>query len=210
MLKGSLDGIHNGQCYGWALDDSSSGPVDVSIFIDGQFAGTGKAENYRLDLEQAGLRDGKLEYCIDLPDALRDGLHHHVEAHDAAGQVIASRDSIQVVPRLTPAEFERHAPWIDATDETFEIELEKRKVAAVVDSASEARLRHFREHGYLILEPAVPRALMDKTLKDVESAWGDLPPVSVLKSGLGLPVQMREMYGFTHPEHIEARYAIEA
>lgn len=193
MLKGSLDAIHNGQCYGWALDDCSSVPVEVSIFVDERFAGAGKAENYCLDLEQAGLADGKLGYCIDLPDALRDGRYHRVEARDAAGRVIASRDSIQVVPRLTPAEFDRHAPWIDAPNETFEIELKKRKVAGVVDPTSEARLRHFREHGFLILEQAVPHPLIDKALDDVESAWSDLPPVSVLNSSLGLPVLMREM-----------------
>lgn len=58
---------------------------------------------------------------------------------------------------------------------------------------TESRLRFFREHGYLILERAVPHVLIDKVLEDVESAWHDLPPVSVLNRDLSVPVLMKEM-----------------
>ena len=40
----------------------------------------------------------------------------------------------------------------------------------------EQRLRFFRQHGWLKLEGAVPAALIDKVLADVEQAWRDLPP----------------------------------
>lgn len=193
MLKGSIDAVHNGCCYGWALDDESSDAVEVEIFIDGRSAGCTRADRYRADLARAGLRDGRLAFVVEIPEAMRDGRHHHVEACARDGGTIALRDAMQVLPKLTPAEFDRHAPWIDASDRVFELSLTERKLAGRIDTAMEARVRFFREHGWLRLDQAVPHALIDKLLADVEQAWRDLPPQLVLNRNLSLPVPMREM-----------------
>lgn len=193
MLKGSIDLVHNGQCYGWAMDEASADFVEIEIFMDGRSAGRGLADRYRADLEQAGLRDGCLAFAIELPAAMRDGRHHRVEARAVDGRGFASRDAIQVVPKLTVEEFARRAPWIDGTDAAFEIELARLKRGSTVTESGEARLRFFREHGWLRLEQVVPHRLIDKLLEDVESAWRDLPPQLVLNWNLRTPVSMARM-----------------
>lgn len=206
MLKGSVDAVHNGQCYGWAMDEQTAMPVEVEIFIDGQPAGTGVADRHRADLAQAGLRNGRLAFGIEVPEALRDGLHHKVEARTRDGRVIAVREAMQVVPRLTVDEFNRRSTWIDADDAAFEKSMAERKLAGCVDAQTEARVRFFREHGWLLLEQAVPHALIDKVLDDVESAWRDLPPQLVLNKGLSEPVPMRQMASQADFRNTSVRY----
>lgn len=192
MLKGSIDAVHNGQCYGWALD-SDAPSIEIEVLVDGQSIGRKLADGYRSDLQQAGLADGKLAFAIEVPEALRDGRHHRIELRTTDGREVAVREAIQVVPKLTVAEFDRHLSWVDLDGPAFERELAKLKAAGKVADDDEVRLRFFREHGWLKLEQAVPHALIDKLLSDVESAWSDLPPQLVLKKGLSVPVPMREM-----------------
>lgn len=109
------------------------------------------------------------------------------------GRMIATRDAIQIVPKLTPAEFDRRAPWIDSDEAMFERELERLLQAGTVDADTEFQLRFFREHGWLKLEQAVPHALIDKVLADVEQAWRDLPPQLVLSNALKAPTPMGEV-----------------
>lgn len=195
MLKGSIDAVHNGRCYGWAMDEASPGPLEVELLVDGQLAGRGVADQHRMDLEEAGLRDGRLAFSIEIPPVLRDGRHHRVEARAADGRTIVFREAVQVVPKLTPAEFDRGAPWTDGTDAEFRAGLERLGHNGGIDAELDAGLRFFREHGWLHLEQAVPLALIDKLLEDVESAWRDLPPQLVLNKGHSVPVPMARMAG---------------
>lgn len=195
MLKGSIDGVHNGQCYGWAMDSEVPNPLEVVALIDGQHIGRQLANAYRVDLEQAGLRDGRLAFCIEVPAALRDGRHHRVEVQTADGRAIVARDAVQVVPKLTAAEFDRHASWLDGEAAAFESRLVELKRQQRIDAATEANIRFFRDHGWVKLAQAVPHALIDRVLADVESAWRDLPPQMVLSRDFERPVPMREMAG---------------
>lgn len=206
MLKGSIDAVHNGRCYGWAMDDASALPINVEVFIDDRLAGRQLADGYRADLERAGLRDGHLAFAIEIPVAVRDGRHHLVEARTTEGGVIASREAMQVVPKLTPREFDRHSPWIDSDDRKFEQGMQERKQAARIDAAMESRVRFFREHGWLRLEQAVPHALIDQLLEDIESAWRDLPPQCVLNKDLGEPVLMHQMASQPRFRNTSVRY----
>lgn len=191
--QGAIDGIRGGRCYGWALDADSEAPVEVEVFIDGHSAGQGLADGYRVDLERAGVRGGRAAFAIEIPDALRDSRHHRVEICTLDGRTVNTQEAIQILPKLTPVEFDRRAPWIDADAETFERELAARMQAGQVDSEAESRIRFFRKHGWLKLEQAVPHALIDKVLADVEQAWRDLPPQLVLSTALQSPTPMAEM-----------------
>jgi ectoine hydroxylase-related dioxygenase (phytanoyl-CoA dioxygenase family) len=195
MLKGSIDGVHNGHCYGWAMDSEVLQPLEVEAFVDGRAIGRQLAGDYRVDLEQAGLRDGRLAFCIEVPEALRDGRHHRVEVRTPDGRAVVVRDAVQVVPKLTVAEFDRHAAWIDGDDAVFEARLPALKLQQRIDAGTEADLRFFRDHGWVKLAQAVPHALIDRVLADVESAWRDLPPQRVLSRDFDRPVPMREMAG---------------
>lgn len=192
-LQGGIDAVHNGECRGWAMDPEADAPVEVELWVDGRLAGRAVAGDYRSDLEQAGLRDGRLAFSIEIPEAMRDGRPHRVEALDRDGRAIAVREALPIVPKLTPAEFGRHAPWIDADETRFELELARLRQAGTVDADTVARLRFFREHGWLKLEQAVPHALIDKVLADVEQAWDDLPPQLVLSNALQTPTPMVEL-----------------
>lgn len=193
MLKGSIDAVHNGQCYGWAMDTNVPESIEVEICIDGQSVGRCQANGYRADLEKAGLRDGRLAFCIEVPEVLRDARHHRVEARTADGRPVAARDAVQIVPKLTIMEFDRHRAWLDAEESAFEQTLDVLKREDKVNAADESNLRFFREHGWLKLDQAVPHALIDQLLQDVESAWRDLPPQLVLNRQLSVPVPMRQM-----------------
>ena len=206
MLRGSLDAVHNGQCYGWASDPDSAGPLDVQVWVDGCLAGTALANRYRADLEQAGLGDGRAAFMIEIPEAMRDGRFHRLEARTSSGELIAVRESMQVVPRLTIGEFDRHAPWIDSPDAAFERELTRRVVAGELNTDTQRQLRFFREHGWLRLEQIIPHATIDKLLADIEMAWRDLPPLQVLNSSISSPVTMREMSGKTDFRSTSVRY----
>lgn len=193
IAKGSIDAVRNGRCFGWALDPSAAGPIKVGLFVDNQRVGEGMADGHRSDLEQAGLGDGRLAFDFEIPGELRDGRQHRVEVRTLDGRKVALCEAMQIDPKLTVTEFMRRAPWIDAGDEEFERELarltcDERLVPNVVE-----QLRFFREHGWLRLEQAVPRPLIDKLLEDVESAWRDFPPQLVLNRDLLRPVPMREM-----------------
>ena len=107
QLRGSIDAVHNGRCFGWAMDAGASGPIEVEVVVDGAPAGRQLANRYRPDLEQAGLRDGRLAFEVDIPAALRDGRPHRIEVRTRAGRSIATRDALQIMPNVTPAEFDR-------------------------------------------------------------------------------------------------------
>jgi|GEM_PF-345548 len=192
-LRGSIDTVHNGCCQGWALDSKSASPVEVELFIDGRSAGRALADLHRGDLEREGMGDGRHGFSVEIPVALRDGRHHRVEARSRDGRVIAVREAMQIVPKLTPAEFDRCAPWVDGDDAGFERELARLRQTGAVEAEIETCVRFFREHGWLKLEQAVPHALIDKVLADVEQAWRDLPPQLVLSNALKAPTPMGEV-----------------
>lgn len=205
-LRGSIDAVHGGCCQGWAFDPASASPVEVELFIDGQPAGRARADLHRVDLEREGMGNGCYGFSIGIPAALHDGRHHHMEARGRGGCIIAARASMQIVPRLTPAEFDRRAPWVDSDNATFERELERLRQKGAVEPDTETRLRFFREHGWLKLEQVVPHALIDKVLDDVEQAWCDLPPQLVLSNALTAPTPMSEVTNLAGFRDTSVRY----
>lgn len=206
MLKGSIDAVQNGHCYGWAMAPDTAEPIEVEVLVDGESIGRKLADGYRADLEQAGLGNSRLAFGIEVPEPLRDGRHHRIELRATDGRTIAVREAIQIVPKLTVAEFDRHGAWVDADDAAFERRLADLKRAGSVDAGDEVRLRFFRERGWLKLEQAVPHALIDKVLADVEAAWRDLPPQRVWRRGLAQPVPMGEMAGTPDFRKASVRY----
>jgi phytanoyl-CoA hydroxylase len=192
-MQGSIDNVHNGKCYGWAYDDKSRTPVAVSIYIDDKLAASGIADKYRADLESAGIGNGNAAFVIDIPDSFRDGFYHAMEARSQYGASVASRNEILVVPRLTPTEFARTAPWVDSDDDTFQAELSRRLTCSEITDYIAEKLRFFRENGYVAIEQAIPHRLIDKVLDDVERAWDSPPPILVLNNALKQPVLMQDV-----------------
>lgn len=192
-LRGSIDAVSNGRCQGWAFGVKSASPIEVELFVDGRLAGRGLADRHRDDLERGGIGTGRHGFVIEMSDAMRDGGYHRVEARSRDGRLIAMREAVQIVPKLTPMEFARRAPWVDGEDAAFERALARLRQDDALGAGAEAQVRFFREHGWLKLEQAVSHMFIDKVLADVEQAWQDLPPQLVLNNTLSKPTPMAEM-----------------
>jgi len=76
-FQGCLDGIRNGVLRGWVWDPSRP-HVQVALeLLDGTARlASAEASEYRADLKQAGIGDGRHAFAIHLPDSLLDGQTH--------------------------------------------------------------------------------------------------------------------------------------
>ena len=75
-------------------------------------------------------------------------------------------------------------PWVDRPD--FDRELGRRLREGGVTPEEAAQLRHWREHGYLLLSAAVETELIDALLADYERGWRERPAaVHLLVEGEG-------------------------
>jgi hypothetical protein len=186
-VVGSLDTIADGTCYGWAVVPGTDNAIEIGIAVDGTVMAGGLADRFRQDLHEAGHGSGNHAFVIELPASVRDSRFHSISAI-ANGRVFAHRDEVQLLPKLTPDQFERHAPWLDTDESKFETELEQRIANGEVSSALAPELRFFRENGYVCLSGAIPIELIDRALEDVERSWEILPDhLLVLNSSMPAP-----------------------
>ncbi|RMH20760.1 MAG: hypothetical protein D6696_07405 [Acidobacteria bacterium] len=75
-------------------------------------------------------------------------------------------------------------PWADRDD--FPAALDRRLADGTLDDDGAARLREWRERGFLHLQGAVEEALIDRLLEAYERAWTERPPVKLLVEGRGV------------------------
>lgn len=81
-IRGSLDGVVDGEVGGWAMDAASSASlVTVEVLIDGEVVGRALADRYRPDLLEAGIGDGRCAFALPIAiEDWRDGLEHELRA----------------------------------------------------------------------------------------------------------------------------------
>ena len=192
-IVGSLDSILDGKCFGWALVENQESPAAVKIAVDGSIVAEGTADEFRRDLLDTGRSTGHCAFVVDLPTEVRDGRFHRVTAM-VGEQIFAELKEVQLIAKLTPAQFDQEAPWLDADEQTFERELECRLSSGEFQPELVANLRFFRENGYVCLPGAIPHALIDNVLRDVERAWDARPShLMVQSSSLGSPTALRQV-----------------
>lgn len=67
-IKGFLDGIDRQYVFGWAWDpENPDKRLEVVVYVDGEQVIVGVANQYREDLEKAGIGDGGHAFWIELP-----------------------------------------------------------------------------------------------------------------------------------------------
>ncbi len=78
-LQGAQESTTCSDVHGWAWDPMfPNSPVSVDVFVDGVYAATVAADQYRADLENGGRGDGRHGFAWTIPDALRNGRKHRV------------------------------------------------------------------------------------------------------------------------------------
>jgi glycosyltransferase involved in cell wall biosynthesis len=69
VIKYCFDGYIRNQACGWIIDLSKPGTkFHIALFVAGQIVSVTEASEYRRDLEEAGLADGKSGFTIPLPE----------------------------------------------------------------------------------------------------------------------------------------------
>lgn len=63
---GSLDFVWNGTLHGWCWEVGSDEPIDVEISLNGETVATVRADQYREDLQQAGIGSGRHGFSVNL------------------------------------------------------------------------------------------------------------------------------------------------
>lgn len=70
-IKGFLDGIDGNYVYGWAWDpENPERRLKVVVYVDGEPVAEGIADEYREDLERAGIGDGRYGFRIKLDERI--------------------------------------------------------------------------------------------------------------------------------------------
>jgi hypothetical protein len=95
---GCLDNPENGSAKGWAFDpDNPSAPLKVELRIDGKPFQTVLADQYRDDLERAGMGTGAHGFRVALPRAFFDAKLHTLEA-----RIVELKDAPNAVLQNSP------------------------------------------------------------------------------------------------------------
>jgi len=92
MLTGRIDQCTNGKVVGWALiSDRLEQRLRIELLIDDEPFLQVVADQFRGDLEGAGMGDGRYGFEVAVPVKYRDGAVHVLAAREcAAGQLIGS------------------------------------------------------------------------------------------------------------------------
>lgn len=85
MFRGNFEGIRQNILVGWAQDPEHY-PVEVMVMVDGDCIGFAPAENYRTDLEKAGIGHGRFGFKMPLPEQYLTGKSHKIELWINDGQ----------------------------------------------------------------------------------------------------------------------------
>lgn len=101
-IFGHLDPPQPTQIIGWVRDGNApTSRQEVRLVVDGHDYFL-TADGFRPDVRNAGFGDGYSGFCWDVPEALRDGRPHRIEA-TCKGQPIPGSPKLAVFPRPDPA-----------------------------------------------------------------------------------------------------------
>jgi len=76
---GSIDGVDDQHIFGWAWDSQRPNtPLTVDIYVDDTKLAAVSADQFRPDLRDASIGDGKHAFALPSPAALKDGKAHAV------------------------------------------------------------------------------------------------------------------------------------
>lgn len=65
-FTGAIDGVLDGQLYGWCAQEARIEPVRLELHVDGRLTATFRADHYRADLARSGVGNGNHAFFVDL------------------------------------------------------------------------------------------------------------------------------------------------
>jgi tetratricopeptide (TPR) repeat protein len=104
---GYFDGIIDGHAHGWAyIPQSPNSRITVEILCEGEVVGFGIADQYRSDLPEAGIGDGKYMFLIPLSYELFNGKAHTLTARESKTGTLLNGGSHTLEPEVRTLSFE--------------------------------------------------------------------------------------------------------
>lgn len=104
---GYFDGIIDGHAHGWAyVPQSPDNRITVEILCEGEVVGFGIADQYRSDLPEAGIGDGKYMFLIPLSYELFNGKTHTLTARESKTGTLLNGGSHTLEPEVRALSFE--------------------------------------------------------------------------------------------------------
>jgi hypothetical protein len=101
-FDGVLDGVSDGEVYGWAMDQHQpNSSIQVDIYDGNTLLATVAADQFRQDLLEAGKGNGKHAFGFRLPERLLDGKVHTI-AVKCAGTSVELGGSPMTVTLMSP------------------------------------------------------------------------------------------------------------
>lgn len=131
LIQGNLDVCNSDGIFGWAwCPNDLLSKVEVLCTIDGQVIARRQADQFRADLQLAGIGDGKYAFFMEIPTQFYDGCRHLV-------QLQASHGDIQFELAGSPMEFTLQPDHLIIGD--FSLENDGLLQGWVVDTAAPSR-----------------------------------------------------------------------
>jgi hypothetical protein len=101
-FRGFFDQADTDAIAGWACwTPTAEEPVDVDLWDGNQLLGSVRADQFRRDLEEHGVRNGYCGFSMPTPPHLLDGRSHWIWAN-VAGTSLPLRKSPKVMPAVRP------------------------------------------------------------------------------------------------------------
>ncbi len=113
LFQGFVDSVADGSAAGWIARAGDTAPLEVELLIDGAPSGSGLADGYREDVQQAGFGTGHHAFRLPVPPAFFDGEPHEVSIHIPSTGYILPAPGLHILgspPPLPP----RPAPNLPA------------------------------------------------------------------------------------------------
>lgn len=114
-LRGYIDFVEERAVRGWCCANSGGQPVTVALYVDGRQVSTALADEFRADLREAGIGDGRYGFTLRMPK-----ISAAADPELEVKVVAPSAKSVGVVRALTARISETHAARItDRLSEVF-------------------------------------------------------------------------------------------
>lgn len=106
-VVGHIDYAKDSYAYGWAFNEAApSQKVIIEIVCHGSVVASGLADQYRSDLDDLGIGDGKHGFKLRLSKELFDGDRHQLIARDARNKAQLQGGPITFGPQQAPPKYD--------------------------------------------------------------------------------------------------------
>lgn len=192
-IEGSVDALGNGVIAGWAVNtEAPEIPLQIQVFWDGEVIAQGCANQFRQDLYDANISDGRCGFHIPLSSKkIKNGnvtLSVRAIGFDEElrnSPITSYFEGLEFSPASFVDSFAvSSVPWIDL--DNWEEILKAKINEQIIDQEDEENIRFWRENGFVIFRQAASHTLIDHAWKDYDRAWVERPFIKTNTPGKGV------------------------